>query len=148
MAQNQETQGTDTSSTKQTFTGGCHCGAVRFEAAFDPNTGTKCNCSMCSKKGTFGVIVKPVDFRLTAGEASLSNYQFNTKIMHHLFCKNCGVHAFGRGHLEQLGGDYYSVNLNCVDDLDLSKLTPMYWDGRHNNWQAGPSQQPYSPGGR
>ena len=58
------------------------------------------------------------------------------------------IHTFGRGHLEQLGGDYISVNLNCLDDLDLSQVKVMYWDGRHNNWAAGPSEAPYSPGGR
>jgi hypothetical protein len=69
-------------------------------------------------------------------------------MMHHQFCSHCGVHAFGRGHLEQLGGAYYSVNLNCIDELDLSKLKVMYWDGRHNNWAAGPAEAPYAPGGK
>ena len=133
--------------TLETYVGGCHCGSVRFEAKFDPNSGTKCNCSMCSKKAFFGVIAKPKNFRLLSGEASLVDYQFNTKMMHHQFCKQCGIHMFGKGNLKQLGGEYYSVNLNCVDDLDLSKLNVMYWDGRHNNWAAGPSASPYSPGG-
>ena len=145
MAQTPEQQPVKAS--EKTYKGGCHCGAVRFEAELDPSTGTKCNCSMCTKKAFFGVVVKPSSFRLVSGEAKLSDYQFNTRMMHHFFCPNCGVHAFGRGNLEQLGGEYYSVNLNCIDELDLSTLKPMYWDGRHNNWQAGPSAQPYSPGG-
>ncbi|HWA76985.1 MAG TPA: GFA family protein [Polyangiaceae bacterium] len=132
----------------KTYIGGCHCGAVRFEAELDPNQGTKCNCSICTKKAFYGVVVKPSRFRLLSGETSLADYQFNTKMMHHQFCTRCGIHTFGRGHLEQLGGDYISVNLNCLDDLDLSQVKVMYWDGRHNNWAAGPSEAPYSPGGR
>jgi hypothetical protein len=144
MAQTPEQQ---PNANPKTYAGGCHCGAIRFEAELDPSTGTKCNCSMCTKKAFFGVVVKPSSFRLVSGGGNLADYQFNTKMMHHLFCTRCGVHAFGRGNLEQLGGEYYSVNLNCIDELDLSTLKAMYWDGRHDNWQAGPAAQPYSPGG-
>lgn len=145
MAQTPDAETTNPS--LKTYAGGCHCGAVRFEAELDPHTGTKCNCSMCSKKGFYGAVVTPSRFRLLSGQGALGDYQFNTKMMHHQFCTRCGVHPFGRGHLEQLGGEYYSVNLNCIDELDLSELKTMYWDGRHDNWAAGPSPSPYGPGG-
>ncbi len=35
----------------KTYTGGCHCGAVRFEAATDPAEAIACNCSHCAKHG-------------------------------------------------------------------------------------------------
>ena len=60
------------------------------------------------------------------------------------FCKHCGVHAFARGHLDGLGGDYVSVNLNCLDDINPRDVRVIYWDGRHNNWQAGPRPAPWS----
>jgi hypothetical protein len=53
------------------------------------------------------------------------------------------VHVYGRGFLAEVGGDFVSVNLNCVDDLDLTQLPIIYWDGRHNNWQAGPRPTPW-----
>jgi hypothetical protein len=55
----------------------------------------------------------------------------------------CGVHCFGRGHLVELGGDYVSVNLNCLDDVDPNQLSVVYWDGRHNNWIAGQRPAPW-----
>ncbi len=31
--------------------GSCHCKATRFEAAFAPESVTRCNCSFCAKSG-------------------------------------------------------------------------------------------------
>jgi hypothetical protein len=49
----------------------------------------------------------------------------------------------GRGHLAEVGGDYVAANLNCLDNVDVNTLPVMYWDGRHNNWEAGPGQTPW-----
>jgi hypothetical protein len=45
--------------------------------------------------------------------------------------------------LEEAGGDYVSVNLNCMDDIDANQLELHYWDGRHNNWHAGARGTPW-----
>jgi hypothetical protein len=122
----------------------CHCGAIRFEVELDPGAGgARCNCSICAKMGITGKIVKPAAFTLTAGEKDLGQYEWGAKISQRFFCKHCGIHCFARGHLAEVGGDYVSVNLNCVDDVDASQLPIIYWDGRHNNWGAGPRGTPW-----
>jgi hypothetical protein len=124
--------------------GSCHCGAVRFEVELAPGTGgSRCNCSICTKLAMTSAIVKPAAFALLSGEEGLGRYEFGGKTAQRYFCKQCGVHCFGRGYLEQVGGDYVSVNLSCLDDVDVTTLAMVYWDGRHNNWEAGPRPTPW-----
>jgi hypothetical protein len=128
----------------KTHRGGCHCGAVRFEVALEPGfKGSRCNCSICAKTAITGAIVKPNAFRLLSGESDRGSYVWGGKISKRYFCKHCGIHCYAEGHLEQVGGDYVSVNLNCVDELDVNELEIVHWDGRHNNWMGGPSSAPW-----
>jgi hypothetical protein len=124
--------------------GGCHCGALRFEVELDLDAGgTRCNCSICTMVAQTSSIVKPSAFHLLSNEDSLATYAWGGKTGTRYFCKTCGIHAYGRGHLAELGGDYVTINLHCVDGVDPSQLKVMYWDGRHNNWHAGPRETPW-----
>jgi hypothetical protein len=125
-------------------TGGCHCGAVRFEVELEAGVhGGRCNCSVCTKIAPTSAIVKPSALRLLKGKESLSTYVWGAAISTRYFCKHCGVHCYGVGHLAEVGGDYASPNLNCLDELDVSQIPVLYWDGRHNNWEGGPRSTPW-----
>ena len=126
------------------YSGGCHCGAVRFEAELDLGKGaTRCNCTICTKVGSTGLVVKPSAFRLLAGAESLGEYRVGSSPNRRAFCKRCGVHVFGQGVVEELGGAFVSVNAHCLEDVELSALKVQYWDGRHNNWAAGLLPEPW-----
>ena len=130
--------------TLKTYTGSCHCGAVRFEADLDLAEGTgKCNCSICTKTRNWGISIKPDAFRLLTGESALSDYRFGTLSAHWPFCRTCGVRAFGHGDIPEIGGKYVSVKVNCLDDVSPEELLAapvQHCDGRNNNWWETPAE--------
>ena len=129
---------------KQTYKGSCHSGAVRFEADIDFEAGTaKCNCSICTKARSWGAIVRPDAFRLIHGESELSDYQFGPKVVHHYFCKHCGIRPFERGFHESVGGEFCSVQVSCLDDLHIPDIFTgevRHADGRNDNYLQSPSE--------
>jgi len=114
-----------------TISGGCHCGAVRFEADVPKRvTVLDCNCSICSKTGFRHLIVSHGDFRLMQGAEVLTSYRFGTGAAEHLFCRICGVKSFyqPRSH-----PDCWSVNVNALHDTAGLEVTAQSFDGR--NWE-------------
>src|SRR5262249_52609001 len=115
----------------KTYTGGCHCGKVRFELKAEELTSAMaCNCSICSKLGWLLTAVPGDRFTLLSGEDALSDYQFHRKNIHHVFCTACGVRSFSRGKSPKSGNYMFAVNVRCLDDVDVSKLEIKSFDGK------------------
>jgi hypothetical protein len=131
----------------KTYLGSCHCGAVRYEADIDLSQGTtRCNCSICKKSRYWGTVIKPDAFRLLTEEGQLSDYQFGSKQGHQLFCKSCGLRSFGRGNVPEIGGEFVSVNIACLDgvsDEEFASLPIKYLNGRDYDWFHEPKVTSY-----
>jgi hypothetical protein len=123
--------------------GTCLCGDVRFEAEVDLAAGSRCNCTVCTRLGVTASLVKPAAFTLLSAESTLGSFTRTPEIGARYFCARCHIYCFSKGHLDILGGDFVSVNLNCVDGFDVSQAEVVYWDGRHDNWEAGPRPAPW-----
>lgn len=98
---------------------------------------------MCVRLGAATSIVKPEAFELKSDDAKLASFTRFPEIGTRFFCARCHVFVFSRGHLKELGGDFVSVNLNTIEGFDPSEATFDYWDGRHDNWQAGTRDRPW-----
>jgi len=71
-----------------TYTGGCHCQAVRFECqAPSVLECWDCNCSICRMKQNTHFMVPEEKFTLQQGEGKLTTYTFNTGVAKHTFCQ-------------------------------------------------------------
>lgn len=109
--------------------GGCHCGAVRWEAETDADIVVDaCNCSICSMTGFLHLIVPASRFRLLTDPAALQSYSFNTGVSKHLFCRVCGVKSF---YVPRSNPDGYSLNLNCMDRTQFRSIEVRPFDGRN-----------------
>jgi hypothetical protein len=113
----------------KTWTGGCHCGRIRYEVESDLKNLVSCNCSICQKRGSILTFVPQAKFRLLSGRESLTDYQFNKKVIHHLFCATCGVASFAEGDDPQ-GNPMIAINVRCLDGVDVTAMTPTFFDGR------------------
>ncbi len=113
----------------QTYAGSCHCGKVRFEATTELSKVISCNCSMCARSGYLLTFVAEDKFKLLSGEGELSDYQFHKRVIHHVFCRNCGVRSFARGAGPD-GKTTYAVNVRCLEGVDVDALAITKVDGR------------------
>jgi len=111
------------------WTGGCHCGRVRYEVESDLETLVSCNCSICQKRGSILTFVPHEKFHLLAGQDALTDYQFNKKVIHHVFCATCGVASYSEGKRPD-GEPMVAINVRCLDGVDVSSMTPRFFDGR------------------
>ncbi len=121
------------------YSGGCHCGAVRFEAeaeaeAEEKVTCQECNCSICSKSGYLHLIVPNSKFKLLQGSNQLSTDTFDTGEAKHLFCKTCGIKSF---YIPRSNPNGFSVNLRCLDSQPKEVKIELF-DGK--NWEQNAHQ--------
>lgn len=89
--------------------------------------------------------MKPDAFRILGNEAELvSDYIMKNPELHHEFCKVCGTHAYHRGNLPGVMGEFVSVNVACLDDLPFEELEGVavrYADGRNDAWWNEPKEK-------
>ena len=114
-----------------THSGGCHCGAVRFEVVAPSRLRVDdCNCSICAMVGFLHLLVKSDQFQLLTGEDRLTEYRFNSGAARHLFCSVCGVKSF---YVPRSHPDGVSVNARCLDPETVESMDVHPFDGQ--NWE-------------
>jgi hypothetical protein len=113
----------------KTYTGQCHCGAVKYRVTLELNGAISCNCSICTKTGSLLAFAPAARFELLSGEGVLADYQFGKRRIHHQFCSRCGVRSFAHGAGPD-GAETFAVNVRCLDGIELSTIPLRPFDGR------------------
>ena len=107
--------------------GSCHCGAVKFEVRTALTPATRCNCSLCRRKGALmSPLVAADELTVLSGSEALTLYQFNTHVAKHYFCRHCGIYPF---HQTRKSPQMWRVNLGCLEGVDPYALEAAVADG-------------------
>ncbi len=126
-----------------TFSGGCQCGAVRYQAMTRPKSPHLCFCRMCQKSaGNYFVALGSVAndaFMLTRGTPS---WFHSSDLVKRGFCGTCGTPLF----YQEVGGDHISILLGSLDNPEA---VPPEWQSDtygKTSWFAGLDTLPESIG--
>jgi len=88
----------------ETITGGCQCGAVKYECSAGPIVAGHCQCTNCQKftgAGHASNMMLPKDAFMVTGEMTRYDYTADSgNVMTRFFCSKCGspVYGFGSGN--------------------------------------------------
>jgi hypothetical protein len=97
------------------LTGGCGCGAVRFELTEPPVTALYCHCTRCQRRtGTAAAVtarVAPGSVRVTSGEERIARWTPPDGLVK-AFCADCGSALFAE-HRD--GGTIAAVRMGAFD---------------------------------
>ena len=111
-----------------TFTGSCHCGAIRYSVDEDPPTkAMQCNCSICRRRGALHHFTTPDKFSFNGSQGDVTDYQWNREVLHLEFCDTCGCAPFAHGTGPK--GPMVEINLRCAEGIDLDALKIIPFDG-------------------
>jgi len=117
------------------LTGGCQCGAVRYEVAAAPTEICVCHCRKCRKQSSsaFGisVFVRRGDFTLTQGRVKSWTRDTNSgRRLSCRFCPDCGTRLWHEREGVTDPDGIVSVKGGSLDHaIDLSGATH-YWVSR------------------
>jgi hypothetical protein len=98
------------------LTGGCLCGAVRFELSQAPESAGYCHCTRCQRRtGTAASPQARVDaraFALQAGAEHVTCWRHPDGGFEKCFCGLCGAHLFSR---DPEGSPQMSIRMAAFD---------------------------------
>lgn len=109
------------------YHGSCHCGSIRLEVTGDLVSVMDCNCSICRRTAFLHWVVENDQVELHDPNKRLVSYVWGTGAARHYFCSTCGVSPLRRPRMKP---DGYSVNVRCLEGVDLASLEVEACDGQ------------------
>ena len=107
----------------ETWTGGCLCGAIRYEATPTEPENLYCHCRMCQRwTGSVvatGTIVKKHEFKITKGEPTFFE---SSHYAERGFCTNCGSPLIFRAVEE----DWLAIQTGTFDNPEVAPPVAHY----------------------
>ncbi|MGO1118362.1 GFA family protein [Rhodovibrionaceae bacterium A322] len=117
------------------FTGGCLCGAVRYESSADPVVSAHCHCEDCRRSSGTGHcthLVLPKDAFSVSGE--LKGYKKATdsgNMVERSFCPTCGAAVYSTNSGMP---DLVFPRASSLDDLEVAAPAMVVYASRAASW--------------
>ena len=133
-----------------TRTGGCFCGAIRYELTADPVFQVACHCRACQYASggapTLAMIVPRAALKITKGQPRTfwAEGDSGGKVGRS-FCETCGSPVFS----EPTSGDIAVIKVGSLDDPSHFKVQADIWMQAAQPWHVaheGAFQVPGNPG--
>lgn len=119
------------------FSGGCHCGAVRYEITAKPVASVMCHCSDCQKfSGAAAAAIFAVPRKALKTEGEISTYAKtgdSGKEARMAFCPNCGTRLFG---LPDAAPQLATVSASSLDDPAQFEPKANIYTASAQHWAA------------
>ena len=121
----------------KTMTGGCLCGAVRYEAQGTPLYAVHCHCRDCQRASGAGHVPvmgmpKPL-FKVTGGTTSYPVRGTSGMTTTRHFCTTCGSLLFG---MADMAPDAVSIYVGTLDDPSVFKPEAILFTRDRQSWDA------------
>ena len=113
------------------LTGGCLCGAVRYEASGEPLNVRICHCRLCQKatgQAFFARAMFPSGGVRIEGETAGFH---SSEDLERRFCPRCGTGLFAQRRSRP---DVISITLGSFDDPGALKPQVQIWTSRRIGW--------------
>jgi hypothetical protein len=118
-----------------TITGGCLCGAIRYESTVEPIITRICWCRVCqylgAGSGTVNVCFPTASFTVKGDTRDFGSIADSGNVMHRRFCSTCGTQLFSeaeaRPHL-------IFVRAGTLDNPEIAKPAATIWTSQAPSW--------------
>lgn len=130
-----------------TFSGGCYCGAVRYEAEGPARLAGHCFCRTCQHisggAGNTFIVVDAASFRYSSGTPQRFTHPDHPEGSERHFCARCGVHLSARSDKAE---GVVLIKVGSLDDPSaVGKLQVVVWTSEMQPFQCLPEGVPAFP---
>jgi hypothetical protein len=120
------------------ITGGCACGAVRYECDAPPASMVNCHCRDCQRAGGSGyaptLVVPASALRVLRGAPKYHEVRGESGSMARRgFCSECGSPLFAGSSARP---DFVGIRAGSLDDPGVFRPTADGWVGSAQTWDA------------
>lgn len=130
------------------LTGGCQCGAVRYELVVASLPAIICHCTGCQKQtaSAFGMTlpVRRRDLKILSGDLKeWRKLADSGRELACYFCPQCGTRLY---HSSPMGPDYWHLKPGTLDDTSWLEPVAQVWTKSAQPWLKSAIDLPSFPG--